>query len=66
VTVTNYPVVSTAIARVEYDDEEETVSVTFQKGGTYVLQGVPQIEVERWVNDGSPGGYWNSYMRGRY
>jgi hypothetical protein len=66
-TVTNYPVSSSAIARIDYDDEEQVVYLTFQKGGgMYVIEGVPQIEVERWSQSGSPGGYWNSYLKGRY
>jgi KTSC domain len=64
--LTNYPVSSSAIARVDYDEETQECFVTFTDGRSYTLIGVPQIEVERWVNSGSAGAYWNANMRGRY
>ena len=57
---------SSAIARLEYDDETEELIVTFQKGGSYTLSGVPEIEAHRFAESDSPGGYWNSNMRGKY
>ena len=57
---------SSALARIDYDDEEEACYITFQDGRSYTLQGIPQIEVERWANAASIGGYWNANLRGRY
>jgi hypothetical protein len=66
-TIQTYPVASSAIARIEYDDEEEVAYVTFQRGGgLYVLEGIQQIEVERWAYSPSPGQYFNSFIKGRY
>lgn len=62
----NYPVQSSAIVRLEYDVESQTAYVTFKDGRGYEIQGIPQIEMERWVNSGSVGGYWNNFLRGRY
>jgi len=57
---------SSALARIDYDDETEECFITFQDGRSYTLQGIPQIEVERWANAASIGGYWNANLRGRY
>lgn len=62
----NIPVTSTAIARLEYDLGDQTLAITFQKGGNYLLKGVPEIEAERLANSPSPGSYWNLNMRGKY
>ena len=57
---------SSALVRIDYDDESEECFITFKDGKSYTLQGVPQIEIERWTSSGSIGGYWNNFMRGRY
>jgi len=64
----SYPVSSSAIARIEYDDEEEICYVSFNKPpyGPYTLSNFPQIEVERWVESESPGAYWNANLKGNY
>jgi hypothetical protein len=62
----SYPVASSAIARIEYDDLTQEMTITFARGGSYVVPGVPGIELERLINSGSPGGYWNANMKGRY
>lgn len=64
-TVQNYPVVSDAIARLEYDDGFGHAYVTFHRGGSYIIQ-MPQIEVERWAAASSVGGYFNLYVKGKY
>jgi KTSC domain len=65
--MTNYPVASSAIANIGYDDETGDCNVTFTDGTQYVLDSpVPGIEMERWLNSDSKGGYWNANMRGRY
>jgi hypothetical protein len=62
----NYQQSSSAIAVIGYDDETEEVFVTFTDGKQYTLQGVPPLELFRWLNADSVGTYWNLYMRGRY
>ena len=62
----NYPVQSTALVRIDYDDETSDCFITFKDGRSYTLRNFPQIEAERWANSGSPGGYWNTKLRGKY
>ena len=57
---------SAALVRIDYDDESEECHITFKDGRSYTLQGIPQIEVERWANADSIGGYWNANLKGRY
>jgi hypothetical protein len=61
----NYFISSSAIARLDYDDEEGIAYVTFTDGRSYQIP-MPQIEVERWANAESPGGYFNANVRGKY
>ena len=65
-TMESYPVISTAISALAYDDETEECQVTFQDGRSYILSGLPQIEFERWVHAPSVGGYWNANVKGNY
>lgn len=62
----NYQISSTAIVRLERDDDSGDVFVTFKDGRGYVISGMAQIEVERWANADSVGGYFNAFVRGRY
>lgn len=64
--MTTYTPASTCIAAVEYDEETETAQVTMVKGGSYTLQGISAIEIERWMNSESVGAYWNANVRGNY
>jgi len=61
-----FPVVSSAIAGLEWDNLDLSLFVSFHKGGTYVLRGVPEEEVERFAGSPSPGSYWNTNMKGKY
>lgn len=61
-----YPIASTCFARIEYDDETQELWMTFQKGGTYKIPKIEEIEVERWVEAQSVGGYFNDFVRGNY
>ena len=61
-----YPVVSSAIASLAYDDEAEEGYITFKDGRSYILEGIPEMEIYRMANATSPGAYWNLYLRGRY
>lgn len=59
-------VASTAIAALDYDEDAQTLTVTFHRGGRYELQGVPQIEYERFLAAASKGDYWNRFLKGKY
>jgi hypothetical protein len=65
-TLHRHHVASHAIASLAYDDEEETLWVTFTDGRTYQLDGLPEIEFERWLAASSLGRYWNANVRGNY
>jgi len=60
------PVVSSAIAALEWDDLDFSLFVSFHKGGTYILRGVPEEEAYRFARSPSPGSYWNIFMKGKY
>ena len=57
---------STAISLVEYDDEDQTMSVTFSNGRTYDLVGVPPDLFEGLCSASSAGSYFNTMLRGQY
>jgi hypothetical protein len=43
-----------------------TVYMTFKDGRSYTIENFPAIELERWVNSPSIGGYFNAYVKGNY
>ena len=57
---------STAIAYAEYDDETETLNVTFRNGMTYDLNGVPEETAQAFFDAQSPGGFWHSQLKDNY
>lgn len=57
---------SSNIEDVEYDEQSETMSVTFNNGSTYALFNVPKAVYERLINAGSIGSYYASNIKGRY
>lgn len=59
------PVESTAIARLYYR-RDKTLSILFQDGSRYAIENFPPLELHRWLNSGSIGGYFNANIRGRY
>jgi len=61
-----YPVMSSAIASLQWDDLDHSLFVSFHKGGTYILRDVPEEEVVRFSRSPSPGSYWNTNMKGKY
>lgn len=65
-TVVNYSPASTCIARLTYHRDTNDLFVTFTDGRNYVLPEFPEIELERWVNSPSVGGYFNAFVRGNY
>jgi hypothetical protein len=63
----NLGVVSSCFASIEYDSSNKQLAMTFQKDGSrYIIDGIEEIEVDRWINSGSPGGYFNTFIRGSY
>lgn len=60
----NYPISSSAIVRLDYDQDSQEMYITFKDGTGYVVPGVPEIEVSRLADGG--GSYWNLNMRGKY
>jgi hypothetical protein len=64
--ITSHTTASTAIANLSYDDDEETLFITFTDGSRYTIEGFPEIELERWLGSESIGGYFNSFVRGNY
>jgi len=61
------PVTSNAIARMEYDADKQELIVTFARDGSqYTIGGITELEAHRWASSGSPGRYFNSFVRGKY
>jgi hypothetical protein len=61
-----HSVASSAISRLDYDDESKELFLTFTDGRSYTLPDFPEIELARWLESGSIGGYWNANVRGKY
>jgi hypothetical protein len=64
--VQRHYVVSEAISVFVYDADTETCWVTFTDGTTIELGDFPEIELARWLDAASIGGYFNANVRGRY
>lgn len=62
----NIPINSECFARIEYNESEKKLNMTFQKGGSYQIEGIEAIEVERWTGAESVGKYFNENIRGNY
>ena len=62
----SYTPASTAIARLDYDDEENVLYLTFTDGKSYTLKDFPAIEFSRWKGADSAGSYFNANVRGKY
>lgn len=57
---------STCVADLEYEVETATLTVIFQKRGTYAYHDVPIDEFVLFAGAGSPGTYFNLYIRDQY
>lgn len=57
---------STAIAKIEYDDQRERLTVTFVTGRIYEYVDVPSEVAASFQSAGSKGTFFNSYIRDRY
>lgn len=65
-TIVNYSPASSCIARLTYHRDTNELFITFVSGGQYVIEDFPEIELERWVQSESAGGYFNAFVRGNY
>jgi hypothetical protein len=45
---------------------DRTLSIEFSDGSRYAIANFPPIELARWLNSGSIGGYWNRNLKGKY
>lgn len=64
--MTRDPVSSSNLAEVGYDQPTQTLEVCFKSGRTYQYFGVPERVYEGLRSAGSPGGFLNSEVKGRY
>lgn len=65
-TVISHNVASTCISNLTYHRDTGELYMTFTDGSKYVIASFPEIELERWVNSPSIGGYFNNFVRGNY
>jgi hypothetical protein len=59
-------VISSAIARIEYDELSRELQVTFVGGRTYTYYDVPRDVYVGFVNAPSKGQYFNDRIKDRY
>jgi len=57
---------SSNIAGITYDDEEQTLVVRFNKGGTYSYEGVPPNVADGFSSAPSAGTYLHQFVKGAY
>lgn len=54
---------SSAIERIEWDDESEELTVTFKSGGDYVFEGVPEATFAAFCSAPSAGAFYHSQIK---
>ena len=59
-------VVSSAVARVDYDDATATLYVTFRDSGSYGYCGVPRHVFDAFLASRSKGRFFARWIRGQY
>lgn len=57
---------SSLIRRVVFDDEAETLQVSFRSGLRYIYEGVPRAIYDALGKAGSAGRFFNAQIKGRY
>lgn len=57
---------SSAILRIRYQPQGETLLVTFVTGKTYAYDGVPAPIYDAFLASDSHGKFFNAYVRDRY
>jgi hypothetical protein len=54
---------SSAITDIEWDEDTQTLTVTFRDGSSYDYTGVSEEEYNDFLNAGSIGAYFNANIR---
>lgn len=57
---------SSNIAAASYDGETETMTVEFNRGGTYEASPVPASKWYGLVSDASPGSFYHRHLKGAH
>src|SRR5260370_34911795 len=57
---------SSWLSRAVYDPRSQELTVYTAHGRSYTLNGVPPDMVESFVEDDSPGTYFNNNLKGKY
>ena len=57
---------SSNVVSCEYDDEEQTLDVTFASGDTYRYDSVPQSTYRSFTLAGSPGSFVHQRLKREY
>ena len=60
------PVRSSNIAEAGYDEESDTMTVTFRNGSTYTYSGVGKTAFDDLLTSPSPGSYLNRWIKNRH
>lgn len=64
--MTREPVSSSNLAEIGYDSRTQTLEVCFKSGRTYQYFDIPEHIHDGLMKAGSPGGYLNSEVKGKY
>lgn len=57
------PLRSTALASFEYDDETQTLEITFVNGQSYTYEAVPPDIPAALATASSPGRFYNTFIK---
>ena len=57
---------SAMIDRVLFDEETETLRISFRQSGQYVYEGVPRAVYDALARAQSAGRFFNDYIKGRF
>lgn len=57
---------SSFIASASYDRRSQEMTVFLQNGKSYDMTGVPPDMFDNFCKAGSPGKYFNQYLKGQY
>lgn len=57
---------SSMIDRIVFDDEAETLVISFKQSGRYVYSGVPRAIYDALGKAASAGAYFNQCIKGRF
>ena len=57
---------SSMIDRIVFDDEAETLAITFRQSGSYLYHGVPRAIYDALARAQSAGRFFNDCIKGRF